>query len=131
MNKTELLNPTEQIKRLFKVSGHEGELKLPHIEYDSSLDVDYDYQIIRESSHDGTMLFTLKVISEALEPLVKMESYCNKDLTEEEVHKVKKIEYTVGNIKLESEYKKVNTKVGEIPVVTNTVYIPVRCKYTY
>jgi hypothetical protein len=131
MSNTVMLNPIEQIDRLFKVDGYEGKLALSHIKYNADLDDDYDYQIIRQSSHDSTLLFTMQVIGEALKPLVRMESYYAKDLTDEEIKQVQSIEYTVGNIKLESEYGKVKTRVGEIPGVTDTVSIPVRCKYTF
>lgn len=131
MNNAILLNPITQIGNLFKVDGYEGKVALLHIKYDAKLDDDYDYQIIRQSSHDGTLLFTTLVIEEALNPLVRMESYCAKDLTEEEIKQVQSIEYTIGNIKLESEYRRVTTGAGEIPGVTDTVSIPVRCKYTF
>lgn len=114
-----LLNPIEQIRELFEFDGHKlkDNLVLSHIKYDPKLDNDFDYQIIRQRSHDGTLLFTRKVISEALTPLVNMETYCKKDLIEEETKNVESIIYTIGNVKLESEYDNVNSSAGEIPGV--------------
>lgn len=131
MSNVILLNPITQIDNLFKVDGYEGKLIFSHIKYDEKLNNDYDYQIIRQSSHDGTFLFTSQVVGDALNPLVRMESYCAKDLTEEEIKQVQSIEYTVGDVKLETEYRRVITGAGEIPGVTDTVSIPVRCKYTF
>jgi hypothetical protein len=132
MSNTTLLNPEEQIPHLFKFEGVDiKNFKLGHIKYDESLDDNFDYQIIRTRSHDGTMLFTMQTIGEVLEPLVKKESYCKKDLTEDQLKDVIDIEYTVGNIKIESTHGKVNVPAGEISGITETVSIPVRCKYTF
>lgn len=130
--KTTLLNPEEQIQTLFKFPGVEiKNFRLGHIIFDESIDNDYDYQVIRSSSHDGTFLFTANLIAEALEPLVNRTTYCKKDLTEDQLKEVIGIDYTIGNIRLESEYGKVTVKSGEIDGVTQTVSIPVRCKYTF
>lgn len=129
---TQLLNPIKQIPHLFKFDGYEGkDFRLGHIEYDESLDNDYDYQIIRSSSHDGTLIFTMQTIAEVLEPLVNRSTYCKKDLTEDQLKNVLEIDYTVGNIKIRKEYGKVTVPAGKISGLTETVSIPVRCKYTF
>lgn len=132
MEKTTLLNPEELIIHMFKFEGFEGSnFKLGHIYYDEKMDNDYDYQIIRQSSHDGTLIFRDQLIAKALKPLVYKETYCIKDITEEQLENVIDIEYTIGNVKLESKYGKVTVGIGGISGVTDTVSIPVRCQYTF
>lgn len=124
ITKVEFLNPEEYICGLFKFEGFEGnKFRLGHITHDKSINEDYDYQIIRELSHDGTLLFTQRVIGETLETLVNKRTYCTKDIDEEQAGKLVDIEYLVGDIRLESEYSGSRLK--------NKVYIPVRCKYTF
>lgn len=131
MSKT-VLNPIEQISKLFEVKGYEGkEFRLGHIKHDESINDDYSYRIIREKSHDGTFFFTELLIAEALEPLLNKGTYCRVDHTEEEMKDLKDIEYTIGDITLESEYGEVDAKAGKFPGVKQTVYIPVRCKYFF
>jgi hypothetical protein len=132
MDKVTYLNPEEQIPCLFKFEGVElKDFRLGHIKYDERLDNDYDYQIIRSSSHDSTLIYTMENISRALEPLVNKTTYCKKDLTEDQLQDILDIEYMVGNIKIESEYGTVEVPAGRISGVIETVSIPVRCKYTF
>jgi hypothetical protein len=132
MDKVTYLNPEEQIPRLFKFEGAElKDFRLGHIKYDERLDNDYDYQIIRSSSHDSTLIYTMENISRALEPLVNKTTYCKKDLAEDQLQDILDIEYMVGNIKIESEYGTVEVTAGRISGVIETVSIPVRCKYTF
>jgi hypothetical protein len=126
-----LLNPEEMINELFKFDGFEGKYRLGHIKYDKSLNKDFDYQIIIELSHDGTVLFTYQVVREALKPLVNRTIYCKKDVSEDIVDSIKDIEYTIGDIKIEKTYGMINSKAGSIRGVTDKVSIPVRCKYEF
>ena len=132
MTKRTLLNPIKLIPKLFKIDEHDAiDYTLGHIHYDESLDDDYDYRIIRQSTHDGTHLFTLMLIGEALEPLVKKGTYCRNDLTEDQAKSLVDIEYTIGNIELETVYGTMQKLDGEILGVTDIVTIPVRCHYVF
>lgn len=113
------LNIIEEISKVIELNGYGNGLVLQHIQYDEKVNDEYDYQIIRQSTHDGTMLFTKNVIQEALIPLMKKES-CHVDYVNKGV---KDISYLVGNITVETEYK-VNKQV-------DTIKIPVKCNYTF
>ncbi|MDC6267281.1 hypothetical protein [Lysinibacillus fusiformis] len=113
------LNTIEEISKIIEKNGYGKGLVLQHVKYDEKINESYDYQIIRQSIHDGTMLFSEMVIQESLLPLMKKESchidYVNKD--------VKDISYLIGDITLETEFEN-NKQV-------DTVKIPVKCNYEF
>jgi len=129
------LNPVEMINNyfqsgIFSFGVNPSELpkniRLDHINFDK--DVIPEYHIIRESTHDGTMIFTSQLIAEALEPLIKMQSYY-KLTAPDDLLLIKEINYTIGEIELKSNYEMKDLKCGRHPGVTNVVSIPVRCEY--
>jgi hypothetical protein len=119
------LNPIEMINRLFNVPEN---TYLSHVIFDK--DVIPEYHIIRESKHDGTMAFTFRVISKALEPIVNMQSY-NKATLLEDLSSLKAINYTVGEIELQTEFGMVDLPIGNYPGQTDVVKIPVKCEYIF
>lgn len=131
MNNVTVLNPEEMINELFKFDGVEVKYRFGHIHYDKSLNEDFDYQIIRELSHDGTEVFTRLVIGEALKPLVDRTTYCKKDVSEDRLSSIKEIDYTIGDIRIEKTYGSIELSTGKIHGVTDKVSIPVRCRYQF
>jgi hypothetical protein len=129
--KEQIINPLEMISNILVANGYPENLRVGHITYDNNVNSDYDYQMIRDSSHDGTFLFTQRVINEALLPLVNRSTYCTNTITKEELKDVKGFNYTIGDIKLVTEYRKVNLPIGERMGITDTVYIPVKCEYVF
>jgi hypothetical protein len=129
--KEEIINPLEMISNILVANGYPENLRVGHITYDKNVNSDYDYQMIRDSSHDGTFLFTQRVIDKALLPLINRSTYCTNTITEEELKNVKEFNYTIGDIKLVTEYGDVNLPIGKRSGVTNTVYIPVKCEYVF
>lgn len=134
--KVSYLNPIEMINNYFQsgifsfdevdISQLPKSIGLGHINFDK--DVIPEYHIIRESTHDGTIIFTSQLIAEALEPLIRMESYY-KVSAPEDLSTIKGINYTIGEIELKSVYGMKDLKCGRYPGVTNIVSIPVRCEY--
>lgn len=131
MTRTIKLNPIEQIADLFTIEGHEDKkFVVSHIKYDENLD-DNSKQITLKGSHDGTLFFTYKIISEALEPLVNKRLFFKDDISEDELKKLKDIKYTIGNIEVKSEFGEVNLPAGKFHGQTDTVTIPVQCEYIF
>lgn len=113
------LNTIEEISKVIEINGYGKGLVLQHIQYDEKVNDEYDYQIIKQSTHDGTMLFTNSIIQEVLIPLMKKES-CHVDYVNKGV---KDISYIVGDISLEKSFE--NNKQ------TDLVKLPVKCKYEF
>lgn len=109
------LNTFEMLRR---VCGLPHGTKLAHIQYSNSLDREkFDYRIIRESTHDGTLAFEYMLIAEVLKNLINKKSYCKTDYTDDVVD----VSYVVGDMTLTSKYS--GDKVHQ------TLSIPVRCNY--
>lgn len=116
---TSTINPIEFISKFLEQNGFGKGLVLEHIDYDSSINSDYDFQIIRSSNHDGTLLFTMMLLEDVVEPIIRKQSV-HKDYVDTPL---KDIKYTVGDIKLESVFK--DYKQYE------TASLPVKCEYIY
>lgn len=117
----EKINPIEYLSRSFSF----GDAPRAHITYDPN--VEPQYRIIRGSSHDGTLLFTYENIDRALEPLINMQSYFVPEKPDPAC--VSGLEYTIGDIEIQSEYGQVDLPAGRFPGVKETVTIPVRCRH--
>lgn len=112
--KTEHFNPHEMVQTLFEVPAGS---RLSHLHYDKWLNRHSDYQIIRTMTHDSTLAFTYMLLTDVLKNLVNKTSHClNDDITG-----ITDIEYTIGDIKLESEI--IDGKMKQV------ASIPVKCKY--
>ncbi|RNB59446.1 hypothetical protein EDM57_04705 [Brevibacillus gelatini] len=131
MSKQTVINPIEYISSILESNGYGKNLVLGHIKYDQAVNEDYDYQVIRSSSHDGTILFTMMLVDEALNPIINKTTYCTKTITEEELKKLVDIEYIIGDIKMETEIGVQDLPAGRYMGQTDTVYIPVRCRYIF
>lgn len=103
----------------------DAKIDIPYIVYDKS--VKPQYKIIRESTHDGTLLFTQQVIFKAIEPLLKGQSYYKPE--EKQFINAKEIKYIVGDMELKSVFKDIKlhgkTCSGQHDIVT----IPVKIEY--
>ncbi len=129
-NKTNVVyfNPKEWlINRIVQLNNVKKEdFNIFWINFDKNIEP--EYKIIRQSSHDGTLIFTQDLIAEAIEPLLRMTT-CYLPTKPKDESKIKEIHYTVGELELKTEYGMVNMKAGRYPGETNTVTIPVRCEY--
>lgn len=82
------------------------------------------YEIIRTSSNDGTLLFEYELILESLLPLLRKESYFkNMDITD-----AIDIKYEIGEVSLVTVFGKVKLPCGTIPGQRQRVRIPVKCE---
>ncbi|WP_079709808.1 hypothetical protein [Paraliobacillus ryukyuensis] len=128
MSKIDIINPMEYISSILESSGYGSGLEVGHIEYDKSTNKEFHHQIIKESTHDGTILFTANLIGEALLPLINKHLYFKDSISEEELMSLKDVNYVIGDIELESEY---GVKASFGTGVKDTISIPVKVEYIF
>lgn len=121
--KTETLDTLQEISFMLDRMGYGEGLRLGHITHDTVTNNNYDYRIIRESTHDGTHLFINELISETLFPLVAKQSVKNGV----DVSEIKDIEYIVGDLILDTDYDDEKYPKKQ----ANTTYLPVKCRYIF
>jgi len=118
MTKQEIVNPIKAIKYLFNYSPK-------HVKYDKKVNKNYQYRIIRSGEHDGTRLCTLRILVDALFPVVNKQSYwtlSGRMITDNMV-------YLIGDIKIISKNKKIKFWNKDIVGIEDIVYVPVRIIY--
>jgi hypothetical protein len=123
-----LLDPIKEISYILESNGYGKNLRVGHITYDNKINKDYQYQIIRESTHDGTAVFTQGLIFKALSNLINKQSYYKGNISEDQLSKVKDVNYMIGDIKLETEYG-VKAEFGA--AIRQVVSIPVKVEYEF
>ena len=82
------------------------------------------YEIIRQSVHDGTLIFEKELIGRVMENLVNKSSFCKND----DMEGFKDIKYEVGLMTIETVFGIVDLPAGRYPGETQTASIPVRCE---
>jgi hypothetical protein len=122
------LNPVEQISNILSANGYGENLVCGHIKYDEKVNDSYDYQIIRTSSHDGTLMFTQRLIDQALLPVINKQTYGKNTINEDQLDNVIDINYTIGDIFLESEY---GVQVKNFTGMRDTVTLPIKVEYVF
>lgn len=98
--------------------------KLPHITYDKN--VNHQYRIRRQQSHDGTVMFTREMLSKMLYNLATMQSFY-KPLGEPPANC--DVIYTIGEIKIITTFGNVDLPAGNYPGQRERMSIPVKCEY--
>lgn len=98
----------------------------PHITFDAN--VEPQYYIVRQTTHDGTCMFSTEMFQDAMGPLLGGYSYykpmgippdgCD-------------VVYTVGEARHVSVFGKVNLPCGRYPGMRERIRIPVKCEYKY
>jgi hypothetical protein len=88
-------------------------------------DVIPQYRIRRCSTHDGTLLFSIELMVNALYPLVTLASYFKLDGVPPDGAQMK---YTVGRIRRWGAYGRVDLPAGRFPGMVEAVSIPVRAE---
>ncbi|MEE8299463.1 MAG: hypothetical protein V3R67_08815 [Thermodesulfobacteriota bacterium] len=101
-----------------------------HITYDENLRRG-EYDVIRQSGSDGTLMFTIEMLQNALINIAKMHSHYTK--TEpKDWSKVKGIRYTLGPMKHATVYGMIHlrcSKTHKYPGQRERVRMPVKCEY--
>ena len=119
-------NPIELMKKYWPNAG------ISHIEYDPNMKKG-EYFIIRQSGGDGTMLFTLQMLQEALVPLINMQSFY-KPKDPGDWSGVKAIKYKIGPMRHVTCFGMIFLKCSsdhKYPGQRERVRIPVSCEIVY
>jgi len=118
-------NPLDLIKQFWP------DADVSHITYDETLRKG-DFSVIRESTHDGTLVFTLEVLQEALLGLVNGTSYCT--LHDIDWDKGVYIRYTVGSMRHAVVFGDVKLGCSDTQLYSGQkerIRMPVKCEYVY
>jgi hypothetical protein len=114
------LNPVEQLQRL----GWDHE----HVTFDPTLKRGA-YYILRESKHDGTVIFSEELLAKALMLITSQDSYWKGD--EPYWPTLKGIRYRVGWMKVAIVYGMVDLPIGRYPGQRESIRMWVVPEYVY
>lgn len=102
-----------------------------HITYSRNM-TKGDYDIVRQSRHDGTLSFTLELLERALLPIVNMTSFYKPEIQEWE--NVKEILYTIGDIRHSTAFGLVKLPCSNTqfyPGQVERVRIPIKARIVF
>lgn len=104
-------------------------LEIGHVIYDPELKrSDSQYQVIRQSSHDGTSTFTSELLARTMIEIVNMQSF-SKRFPPDDWSKVISIRYRVGPLWLSTVYGEVSIRGGKYPGMKQRTRMNVVCEY--
>ena len=95
----------------------------PFIKYDP--DLKPQYRIIRQHSHDGLLMYTRQLLSDAMGPLLDQTSFFKSEPPADGMTPI----YTIGKIRLVTVFGRVKFHAGEYPGQRERVTIPVSVKW--
>lgn len=107
------------------------ESHLIHIELDEKLKPHHgQFDIVRQSGHDGTLLFTLQMLQDVLINPINMQSHFKGD--DIDFDKLKSITYKVGMIYHSTVFGRIKLKSGGVHYgQVERARMPVICEYIY
>lgn len=121
-------NPLEIAKNIWPTI---EDKHLSHITYDENFrKEDRDFYIIRQSSHDGTLIFSRELFLKALINLIKKESV-PASWIQDESRKLIDIRYIVGPLYDFSAFGIVNLPAGTYPGEVERVKMAVKVVFVY
>lgn len=98
-------------------NGYGEGLAVEHIKYNADVNNNFDYQVIRESTHDGTLFFTQSLVQKAVLALINKTSYYKPALEDVDISDVKDVSYEVGDLDLKISHEgHKQTDIVTIPV---------------
>lgn len=120
-------NPIELAKKLWPELTDDH---LAHIEFDESLKPHKgQFDIVRQTGHDGTMIFTVKMLQDVLINPIKMQSHFKGETPDFE--RLRGIKYRVGYIYHSTAFGMVDLKIGRYPGQVERARMAVICEYVY
>jgi len=81
------------------------------------------YDIIRQTTHDGTLIFEKKLIGKTIEDLANKSSFCKIDNQEGVIDR----KYEVGYISIATVFGIVELPIGKYPGEKQRARLPVKC----
>lgn len=101
--------------------------RFPHDHITVDPDVEPEYRIYsRKTTHDGTLIFTLEALIDAMTRLVEKRTYYKP--SEPDWSRVRDIRYTIGLARLATVFGLVDLPCGRFPGQRERITIPVRCE---
>lgn len=95
----------------------------PHITYDPKMRKG-DYNVIRQSAHDGTFAFTYELLDIALKPIVEKRAYYK--ARTDEYMAAKDVRYVLGPLRLSTVTGTVDLPCGRYPGERQRTRMPVK-----
>ena len=106
-------------------------IDVSHIEYDPEFKRgDREYWIVRGGGHDGTQIFTWRMLRDAVAPLALQQSCLKSKILENDPGLIG-MRYRIGPMQLSTVYGMVDLKCGRYPGQRERVRIPVICEKVY
>ena len=112
-------------RELQLVLGNE-KCEIEHVKYDENINENFQYKMIRIIEHDGTLLFTRQKMLEMFYELVCCKTVYDKLIKEVDSSKVKLVNYTIGDLKIESS--RVSNSTKGFPMIEETFELPIYCE---
>ena len=126
---TEIISSEKVINNLIKRCNLE-ETCLSHIKYDNTVNNNYDFQIVRSSTNDGTLLFLIELLNECAKLIINKEVYC-KSNAPEDLDTIIDIKYTIGDFKVDRDIGTKEIRGQKMMGETDIVSLPVKVEYIY
>ena len=118
-------NPIKLIKEFWPLAD------IGHIEYDPNMKAnEKQYSIIRQCSHDGTILFTNQLLQKCLLPIVNMNSYY-KPTAPGDFNELRAIKYRISSIRHSIVFGMVDINGKRMHGQRERVSIRIVCEYVY
>ena len=105
---------------------NDRKLELSYIKYDENINEKFQYKMIKELTHDGTLLFTEQGILEIFYELVNFRTCYEPLLDGINTSNIVSIEYTIGDLTIENKKKVMSTK--GFPMIEEIFELPVYCE---
>jgi len=119
---TELNNPMDYLNHFWP------DIDNRHITYEPQMKgSEREYWRREQSTHDGTLWYTIELFERLLMPLMNRESYYKP--TFEKGMIVREIKYTIGKIRHMTLFGKVELPCGVFDGQRERLVMPVRCTY--
>ena len=104
---------------------YKDDLKIKHICYDRNINKKFQYKMIRQIIHDGTLAFTIDAIIEMFYELAECKTLYKPLMDKVDLTKVVNVNYTIGDLKIKHEM--VTTSKG-FPGVREVFELPIYCE---
>lgn len=104
------------------------DFEVSNIKYHQDINEKFQYKIIRETTHDGTLIFTEYKIVEIFYELVECKSIYKPLMDKVDLSNVICINYTIGDLKIKSEKVSKVSENKRFPGVREIFELPIHCE---
>ena len=104
------------------------DFEVSHINYDKDINKNFQYKIIREITHDGTLIFTKYAIVEIFYELAEGKTVYKPLVDNVDLSNVIGVNYTIGDLKIKSEKVSKVSDNKRFPGVREVFELPIHCE---